>query len=414
MCETESICQVELMSSCSPILLASFSNGKLRYDKSGICKKPPAFGYFKSTSQEKGVKRKRQLVAETDRTQYIGINESDGAYKELELSRCYVGVVDTKTRKMQVYEADNFKMNPYFLEKRDDEEVEEKKKESYQELKDNLIAEFGSKKSKRVMEARHRNKVGAEVLEKSITNAVEDVLAGGGGILHDAQHVGGASDALPPCNKEATKPQDVYQLSDILTETDLDSLRSRMLEFKNASSQQIAEWRKSESYSGFILTHLEKLPLVEKPREERAGLLVYMHWLTSLHNLKAADVKKRTIPLPPGIPKLIMTRLINTFTITGTTDGTNSRSIRGMPARLKDKLALQIIVLALHISGFILDLADIAKVLKIGQKRILGYVQALGCKVVTSKAVGSTGSKSASLELPLVFPTKNFKRGKRS
>lgn len=390
-------------------VLARFAVGKLVYGKDGICQRQPSIAYFRNKDTVNVRKRdQRVLAAETDRMKYLGRNFGPRVVKTE--PKYYVGVLDEKTGKMCVYDAKPFKLEPQFEGNTEEEKEGGADQDlSYLEKRDKLMSAFGSKKTVKLMEARHRHHVSDEVLNQSMGKAASEILATGS-IKPVTATTPEENLLIPPWNKEAKTLKEIYNLDDVVLPDELEALQTRAKVFVDVTAAQLKEWSVNNSYGYYIINRLARLPLEEKYRLQKAKLLLYMHYLILLYTLRAQDLKKSG--LPAEIPFTIGQRISDTYTVKGTTpDG--KKEIRSVPSRLKDKLAVNILLLVLHIDEFSSCLTDIQKDLKIGVQKLSNTLKALGCIVSTKKADDGTKSMTAVLTLPPTFPKKKPSQQRR-
>ena len=109
-----------------------------------------------------------------------------------------------------------------------------------------------------------------------------------------------------------------------------------------------------------------------------------------------------------GVPDAIVDLLIRSFT---TGEERLSKSKDGM----EDKLRVHLLILALHVSSFTIEPADLAEDLKVTPMRLVIYCRELGCKVKSQPAPEAAGGKRyrAALQAPLKFPEPPRKRQRR-
>jgi DNA-directed RNA polymerase I subunit RPA49 len=132
--------------------------------------------------------------------------------------------------------------------------------------------------------------------------------------------------------------------------------------------------------------------------------IAYMHFLLALYRLKPVQLGSRNpFGSQPEVPLLIVNRLFDLYTVCSTKNA-QSKSVRAIPSRLRDKLMSHILVLALHIDDFSTNLEAFQKDLKVRQQRIVDFYLALGCHVksrVTQVNGKKIMSKVSELTLPL-------------
>ncbi|XP_078601335.1 DNA-directed RNA polymerase I subunit RPA49-like [Branchiostoma floridae x Branchiostoma japonicum] len=384
-------------------LLVQFTNGRLKPDN------PPNFGYFKSTESDDVRKRNRRvLVAETKRMQYVGRNFGPSAPRGNSLCKYMVGVLDKNTGKMRVYDTNSFTMRPVVHDKNQEKNKDEVDL-TYQEKNDRLVDAFGGAKKKRAMESRLRDKVKREALETAMGAAVEDVMKTPEKLTGPEMD---SDSSIPPHDKRAVKPEDVYKVESIISPEVFEALKDVAGVFVKATKEDISKWRTEGRYSTFVLRQVATMPVDEEARLTRSCHIMYMWYLLALHGLKYSDWRRRDLPLPDGMPLLVKQQLLGAFTVKADA----ARSRRAMPPRLKDKLLCYILVMGLIIEKFKLNLNDIQMDLKIAQKKLMTLTRAIGCDVQSRKSDRSTSTeleRIAVLPIPFKLPDPSKAKGRK-
>ncbi|XP_013388850.1 DNA-directed RNA polymerase I subunit RPA49 isoform X3 [Lingula anatina] len=356
-------------------ILATFANGRLKGGTDNI-----RFGYYRGKDEADPKKSmKRTLVAETDTMEYIGQNLDIQAPRTGRMCKYLVGILDKDSGKMKVMDAQLFHMRPRFdKDETDAPDKAEDKELSFMEKNDLLTKAFGSNKKRKAMDSRIRNQIKGEALEVAVGAAVDHTLSlpTAAQVTSVPKIVDDSPSGIPPFDKDASKPEDVYKLDDSIL-----------------------------MYPGYVLQHLSVLPIQEAARSKKARLLLYTSYLIKTYMLRAPDLKRKDI-LPQDIPETVRRALLDKYTLKATSsDG--RKTVRCMPARLKDKVVSYMLVLGLIIDEFNLELTALQKDIKMGQARIIQHSRSLGCKVTSQKAtigLQKIEQKFAVLETPLTFP----------
>ncbi|XP_006812459.1 DNA-directed RNA polymerase I subunit RPA49-like [Saccoglossus kowalevskii] len=386
-------------------VLAHFTNGRLNIDEDGTCTKAPKFGYYCNKNfHDPRDKNKRILVGETDKMDYVGYNYGLKASQSNALCKYMVGVLDKKTGKMKVYDAQYFIVRPKLDNEEDD--VEEKPELSFIEKNDILTKAFGSSKKKRAVESRLNSKLEVDALGQSMETAVQQAKAQSQQITRipgDQE----AESVIPPFDAKATKPEDVYKLQDIISDTQMESLKVLATELISSTENQ-----KSESKHLLYISHhlYNCLPTDQLRKETMACQLLYLHYLVILYHTKARSLQRKSI-FPDETPAFIASSLLEIFTCEAISPDSEHKTIRYMSARLKDRLLSYILVLCLHIDRFNMNLDLLQKDLKIPKKKLLVYVNSLGCKVARART--PQDPQRVTLPIPLTFPEKARQRKRK-
>ncbi|XP_071121031.1 DNA-directed RNA polymerase I subunit RPA49-like isoform X1 [Mytilus edulis] len=382
--------------------IAHFTNGEIKENHTdGL-----SVGQFIKAGDNR--KRKHTiLVGETETMSYVGKNFGPDASKAQSYCRYYIGVVDRKRGKMKVFDSEIIQMvpkQPDFQEEAERSQIAlpANGDKTYKQRIDDLTANFGSKKKKQAMGSRLRNEIHGEALEKSL-NSVATVAASQNKhkpVNKDEQQ----STLLPVYYKDGETPKDVYPLESVLNQEAMDSMMTPAQLFYDSNKKQIKEWNVKEEYPKYILNHLSVLPSSTDQRWYKSKILMYLHYLMNVFMKPAKDFKTKN-PLPKEWPDKVKKQIYDDFTLLA---DSGKREVRCLPSRLKDKLALHILVLCLILDEFDLPLNDLQRDLKLGAKSLDSYVRAIGCKMNIKKITAELGEKleikSAILQLPLRFP----------
>jgi len=392
-------------------IVAGFSNGRLKLDQNESVR----FGYFCNSGVKFASQHEKVLIAETDRTRYVGRNFGPDAISAPTVCRYMLGVYDKQTNKVRLVDATMFHLRPS-MEDSDNEdngaEPEQKNEDAltFVQKHARLTEEFGTAKGKRMVEARMRNKVKSQALESVIASAMKD---SDGVSTTTGQSDSECPAGVPPHNKDATQPEDVYILDDLITPTEMVALMGPATVFVNATFENINEWREQGTYPGYVMHQLSILPVQGSLRQHRSAILLY--W-TYLHQLLHECNKQTTdSSLLSDVPAVIRRSMFDRFTqVFG---GKHGKSIRKMPARKKDLLRSYMLVLCLILEEFSLDFTALQRDLDVSLPQLEKCFKALGCKTSrqTSKAATGQTSKSfkATLVVPLTFPTYKARAGRR-
>ncbi|GMF34727.1 unnamed protein product [Phytophthora lilii] len=143
-------------------------------------------------------------------------------------------------------------------------------------------------------------------------------------------------------------------------------------------------------------------------------LVVYLAYMIDFYNSRFPLRKSAAVfSEEKGIPLVIVRHFLKLFT--DISEGANGLPSYFQSKAMKDKLSMYLIVVALTINGFTLDLTEVGADLKRTPIQIQSYARQLGCLVEKAKAdtaiygSSSVASKKnilrAVLSVPLHFPT---------
>ncbi|XP_066112831.1 DNA-directed RNA polymerase I subunit RPA49 isoform X1 [Saccopteryx bilineata] len=360
-------------------LTARFSNGKLQ-NPSNI-----HFTLYKSNDSTNPRKRRhRILAAETDRLSYVGNNFGSAALKCNNMCRHFVGILNKTSGQMEVYDAEVFNMQPLFADEPIESELPlESESKTFREKMDFCIEAFGTTKQKRALNSRRMNKVGNESLNHAVAKAAERIIGTKGvtALVSDAIHDTLQDDSLclPPCHADAARPEDVYKFEDILSPAEYEALWSPSEAFRNVTSEEILKMTEENSHCCFVIEALKSLPSNEESRDHQARCIWF---LDTLIKFRSQKVIKRKSALRPGVPHIINTKLLKHFTCLTYNNGSLRNFISDS---MKAKIIAYVIILALHINDFQIDLTVLQRDLKLSERRMMEIAKALRLKISKRK-----------------------------
>ncbi|XP_005100784.1 DNA-directed RNA polymerase I subunit RPA49 [Aplysia californica] len=354
----------------------------------------------KKSNAQKG-KEKRIVTAKVDDMTYVGKNFGASANSSADSCDYYMGVLDKTTGKMRVLPAQLFHLEPWFEESETIGESNADK--SYRDKTDDLTKEFGSGRNQRAVLKRQRNKLDEEMLSvttKSVaeTSIVQEEASGKAGELIVTE-----TSAVPPHNKEASRPEDVYKLKDIISPEIMGPLSEQCQALFNGTKEDIEAWTREKAFPQFILNKLSTLSVREDARLLQCQCLIYLNCLMKMFVMKHQQIRLKD-PLPSDWKFPIKKHILNQFTLETVENG---RKRRQFPGRLKDLMLSHILVLCLKLSSFQVNLNTLLADLNVARKRLITHSTILGCTVKSAKnPAGAMEGMSyiASLSIPLKFP----------
>uniref|UniRef100_A0A9L0SKB3 RNA polymerase I subunit E n=1 Tax=Equus caballus TaxID=9796 RepID=A0A9L0SKB3_HORSE len=147
------------------------------------------------------------------------------------------------------------------------------------------------------------------------------------------------------------------------------------------------------------VTALKSLPSNEESRDRQARCIWF---LDTLIKFRAQKVIKRKSALGPGVPHVINTKLLKHFTCLTYNNG----SLRNLISdSMKAKITAYVILLALHINDFQIDLTMLQRDLKLSERRMIEIAKAMRLKVSKRRVSGAAGGeedhKLGTLSIPL-------------
>ncbi|EQC40984.1 hypothetical protein SDRG_02046 [Saprolegnia diclina VS20] len=392
---------------------------------------PKVSSDFHFQMYENAAKKRKIVVADADKVSYQAANFGHGNANN-DLSSYVVGVFDKATQSVQLYNVDQLyvlQQSVRGFRERVDENTQDDK--SYAQRTAELVNAFGSKVSKRIVKSREDNKVqvgnitGASAItqaltQKAVSTAEELALKR----ANDPKYTpdSGAMDAtraavLPPCNLDAVTPDKVYDLEKFLNADVMESLYLKADELIGLlETCPLTEFldKNQVPAAAYIRQVMTTLP---KPfdRKKVALMLYVMYLVQFFHARFPMHATPADLSVTLNIPHVVIEQVLSTFA--ETVVGSNGKASYAQSKMLKDKLLLYLLVVALTIGGFSLDLTAIAADLKRAPSNLAQYARMIGCRTDAVKAEGGLYAKSSAvkdkktmatravLSVPLVFPT---------
>uniref|UniRef100_W5LFX2 RNA polymerase I subunit E n=1 Tax=Astyanax mexicanus TaxID=7994 RepID=W5LFX2_ASTMX len=391
-------------------VIVKFSNGEVKNSEQ------LDFRLFKHVDESNPRKKRRRIiVAESDRLAYVGNNFGPGSLQCNNLCRYFVGVLDKRTMKMKVHNAQLFNLLPS-IPGETAAEADKNETKTYRDKVDALIEAFGTTKQKRALSLRRLNEVGNETLQKAVDRAAGSVINQKG--LEVLQQEVANSEAqtevalfLPPCNRDADKPEDVYPFDGILSSVQFESLRQVGEKMAALTQEDLAKMR-SENCPETVMRHLECLPRDAEARLDQARCVWYLLFLIRMAQNKKIHPKLNE----DECPRSVYTKALKTFTVESYANG---RVRSTVPASMMVKLASYCLALLLHMGDQTANLTLLHRDLSISENKMLEVAKAMGLTLSRQASLSAEQSgvqeehKTASLQLPLVRYERRLEARKR-
>ncbi|XP_067663131.1 DNA-directed RNA polymerase I subunit RPA49-like [Haliotis asinina] len=393
------------------IIAAKFEHGQL---KKGMFKK---FHYnyreiAKKDSQSREETQKILTIPAKSDLSYVGHNNSETDHSA---SKYYCGCLDTRTGKMTIHNLELFHMKPTFEDTEKEEHVFEDPL-SYIQKNDRLHAAYGTLKMKKAVKARQKfHELTSETFNTSVDNAIGHAVTQSDVVDSPAIATSPSSSEsiLPPFDRNADHPEQVYTAEAVITPQILTVLKNPAEKFFTRTQAQLAEWTDTSEYPWYILEQLKIMPSDEKRRWQKAKCLVYLYYLLTLYKYKPINLKKPHC-LPKEWPPLVKHHLLSQFTIMSVGNKVQ-KPTRYFPSRLKDKLLLYILAMSLIIEDAQVDPSLLVQDLAVPYRRMSHFYRALGCSVPSQKRTeeGNLVVLKLPLKLPIETTPRTRKGGKK-
>ncbi|KAI5119569.1 hypothetical protein M0805_005633 [Coniferiporia weirii] len=284
------------------------------------------------------------------------------------------------------------------------------------EQRNTLGETFGTRKAQKAIRAAERNKVDVSAME-GVTGHIQDSIDANTKSLptqDEAKVIADSSRHIPPHDVDATSPEDVYKLHDIIPEAEFNAIPINDI----LSAKSLEERMSYMPYkrSDWIRQHVSSIFSAPKPNKKQIKIALYIACLIAFRSCasKLCNDKEGLQQRLEGMPLIIIDGILARFTETlrGSTQVTFTTDNQ-------DSLMTHTFALCLHLDGFASDTTLIAADLREPVQKINQYFKLLGCKVEklsaaeTSRlglAAAFAGNKRAVLHVPLEFPKARIKR----
>ncbi|KAJ3283077.1 DNA-directed RNA polymerase I subunit rpa49 [Borealophlyctis nickersoniae] len=370
--------------------------------------KPYALGVhtYTSSSGSTSGKRRRIVVGETEKLEYVGDNAEGGG-----LCRYVVGIVDKTAGTLTLAPSEFFRMSTTIktLKHHESKQIGEKNLTAR-----NILGEaFGTKKRKQMIKALERNQVdvgGLQDAVQDITAEIDEKIAAkadgeeGAKVAPTWDQRDWEDRGIPKYNVSAQTPMEVYNIDDIISPAEFKAINIshiQKIKFKEELKTALADvdppsWLWEQFHTA----------LQSKHETKRIKTLMYLGWLFKLFRLKDKDVgSPKGLAFHLGAPELVAENMRGRFT-----EFKEDRGVMKyrLPARLRDKVLSYALVLCLLVNDCRFDVTHIASDLSIPATRVTKIAKELACKVeaVPKTEGGTQGMKRAKLVVPVVFPEK--------
>ncbi|TSO98555.1 DNA-directed RNA polymerase I subunit RPA49 [Bagarius yarrelli] len=354
------------------IFAVKFSNGQVKNTDQ------LNFRFFKHCDETNPRKKRRRIVvAESDRLSYVGSNFGPGSLQCNSMCNYFLGVLDKTTMQMKVHSAQIFNLQPV-IPGETATPAEENESKTYREKVDALIEAFGTTKQKRALSSRRMNEVGNDTLQKAVARAAGNVIEQKG--------------------------------LEVLSSVEFDSLQK--LGEKLAGLTVEEQLSKENFLPKTVKEILKSLPQEGESRDRKASCAWYLSYL-----IRLAQTKKLERKLGENeCPHVIFRKVLRNFTIEKYDKG---RLRSTVTASMVSKIASHCLALLLHTGDKRVDLTLLHRDLQINETKMLEVAKAMGLTLSRQTIVSLEESglqdqhRMASLELPLVCYERRVENRKR-
>ncbi|GJJ09367.1 hypothetical protein Clacol_003589 [Clathrus columnatus] len=313
----------------------------------------------------------------------------------------YTGIRDQKTNKITLRNA------PLHVLARDVKAVKSldplttKNHEEWIAAKNALGETFGSKKTKQAIKTMERNKIDVSAME-NVVGHIQGSIESGTLMLptkEEAKVITNENRPIPPCNTDASSPDEVYVLSDIIPGVEYDSIIiSRLLTASDEAKRSCLPYSRSQ----WINDHLESEFKPAKPNKKNLATREYRD--------KELLQKKMS-----SVPNEITEGLFERFT-----EKSRNETKHAMTNDSQTRLLTYMFALCLKLDNYATDPTVLASDLGLNPAIVTKHFKQLGCRVealsTAERARRGLGppstneSKRCVLRIPLEFPKQPLHR----
>ncbi|KAK4699115.1 DNA-directed RNA polymerase I subunit RPA49, partial [Phenoliferia sp. Uapishka_3] len=296
---------------------------------------------------------------------------------------------------------------------------------------------FGTKKAIRSINAQARNKLDStsfgttgstSALQSLLQNSIQSSTTSLPTSVQ-IEHSANLSRPIPPPNFEATKPDDVYNIDDVVTAEELALLPIKSIIKASGPKERNAflPFRRSN----YITNRLREIlpsrsedappPSLSKKDTNRLKLLIHLSHLFGFRQAtmgggRNVDVVKLKEKMS-GVEDLQLAGLVERYSeVMQTGNGEERKVTTGMELKLLGYM----LVVVLKVDGWSTDVMTIATDLGMGGPKVQEIFKSLGCQMMSPSAderakliaqgaatteAEARKAKRAVLKVPLVFPT---------
>ncbi|XP_043276113.1 DNA-directed RNA polymerase I subunit RPA49-like [Venturia canescens] len=306
---------------------------------------------------------------------------------EKELTYTMLAIHSKRTGKIKLIQAERWEVAPVL-----DKQVQIDETLSNTEKIGALNKQFGSKKIKRRTELHERLRINISSAQEQLEKSVADIEIDRADLsVKSVDNDSSTNDQLPPCNREALNPKDVYNVYDIVPEDVLQSVYDKIDEIIESNTEG-----KSEFYVK-TMKHIQS----ESKKNKKIAMLEYIQTVETWFEVPFRDVKKRGLQIYPHSEQL-NNYIIETYSMVGANG-------RQRPTTMKDKGIIHCMIMALMLWNFTLDIELFITLFsnsRVGLKKFTDLARIIGA--MPSKE----NKKLFCLKIPLPAPLSTVRKGR--
>ncbi|KAF9649737.1 RNA polymerase I associated factor, A49-like protein [Thelephora ganbajun] len=283
------------------------------------------------------------------------------------------------------------------------------------EARNALGATFGTKKAQAAIRAQERNKIDIDAM-KSVTGKLQSTIEGNTTNLPTQEQAKATADdsrLIPPFNADAERPDDVYPITNIITEAEWSSISiSAMLKAENDRDRMALL---PYNRSAWIKQKVREAFAGRKPSKTTLKLLFAISAMFTFYNARRNVSDKEKLKERLGrIPVILLDGLLTKFT-----DSARGSTKAHVTQELETNLLTHMFALCLRVDEWATDTTILAGDLSMPVAKVNQLFKSLGCKIekLTKKELdrrrlpeSEVNTKKAHLKVPLEFPKARAKR----
>lgn len=283
------------------------------------------------------------------------------------------------------------------------------------EARNALGATFGTKKAQATIRARERNKIDVDAM-KAVTGNLQSTIEDNTINLPTQEQAKATADdsrLIPPFNASAERPDDVYPITNIITDSEWKSISiSAILKAEN-DRDRVAHLPYNRST--WIKQKVQESFAGRKPRKTNLKLLFVISSMFAFYNARRNVSEREKLQERLGrIPTTLLDGLLSKFT-----DSARGSTKAHVTQELETTLLTHAFALCLRVDEWAADTAILAGDLSLPVAKVNQLFKSLGCKIekLTKKELdrrrlpeSEANTKRAHLTVPLEFPKARVKR----
>ena len=238
----------------------------------------------------------------------------------------YIGIRDKTDGTMKLYEVDqvtvaanveapNTKNPTLLMAKELEQETDEAKKRAA--AKKHLVTEFGQTKGQRMYAQADRMAVADEDLASKLSKAADNVdLVDITLPNNPADDPNPTANLTPPCNRQAGRKEEVYNIHDILSIHEIQALQNCVPDVaKQYEEGGISLKGKKKAITGFLEHELKQFKTDQNT--DKLALAIYVDGIFQFLNMKGNHFSAGPRGLPDHIPIFLRQKIFDNFTDEG-------------------------------------------------------------------------------------------------